>query len=180
MEDWTNQRIPLEQSIGTIFRKNTLFKMACRPPPPPLTSMCNFSFIYLIAKQLRQQMIEIYIYEQIVYLHLVQINPRRTWPRCQVQTNRLCQMRDNNSASRGNDLVPNKRNSLPCTISTSRHRSCKQRFGCLLFRIARIYESRVGSLDQRKVRGSGPLLWSAINPKYISPTYIHVDCRLTN
>ena len=43
----------------------------------------------------------------------------------------LCQMRDINSMSRGNALAPNRHNSVPCTVRTSRQRSCNQRVGCL-------------------------------------------------
>ena len=42
-------------------------------------------------------------------------------------------MRDINSMSRRNTLqAPNRRNSVPCTVRTSRQRSCNQRVGCLL------------------------------------------------
>ncbi len=51
-----------------------------------------------------------------------------------------CQMRDINSMSRGNALAPNRRNSAPCTVRTSRQRSFNQRVNCLLCSIVRIYE----------------------------------------
>ena len=42
----------------------------------------------------------------------------------------LCQMHDINSM--GNALAQNGRNSLPCSVSTCRQRSCNERVGCLL------------------------------------------------
>ena len=40
-------------------------------------------------------------------------------------------MHDINSMSRRNALAQNRHNSLPCTVRTSRQRSCNQRVGCL-------------------------------------------------
>ena len=40
-------------------------------------------------------------------------------------------MRDIKSMRRGNALSLNRRTSLPCTVRTSRQRSCNQRVGCL-------------------------------------------------
>ncbi len=57
-------------------------------------------------------------------------------------------------------VAPNMRNSLPCTVRTSKQRSCNKRVGCLLCSMAMIYDLWYGSLDKRKVRGLVPLLWS--------------------
>ncbi len=63
-----------------------------------------------------------------------------------------CQMCDIKSTSRGNAVAPNRCNSVPCTVRTSRQRSCDRRVGCLLFSMPRIYDLRNGSLDRHKVR----------------------------
>ena len=44
----------------------------------------------------------------------------------------LCQVRDINSQIRGNCLTQNRRNSISCTVRTSRQRSCNQRVGGLI------------------------------------------------
>ncbi len=56
----------------------------------------------------------------------------------------------------------NRRNSLVCTIRTSRQRSYNQRVVCLLCSMARIYDLWDSSLDNGQSQGgwSGPLLWS--------------------
>ncbi len=59
-------------------------------------------------------------------------------------------MRVINSKGRENALAPNWRNSLPCTVKTSR--LCNQRVGCLLDIMARIYDLLDGTLDKRQVR----------------------------
>ena len=41
----------------------------------------------------------------------------------------LCQMRDINKMRKGNALSQNWRNSVPCTIRTSKQRSCNQKVG---------------------------------------------------
>ncbi len=85
-------------------------------------------------------------------------------PRCSAQTALylllLCQMRDINRTSRENALSPTY------TVRTSRQRSCNQRVKCVLCSMAMIYDLLDGwidgSVDQRKVCGSGSLLWSGI------------------
>ena len=62
----------------------------------------------------------------------------------------LCQMRDINSGVGGKALAQNKRNSLPCTVRTSRQRSCNQRVSCLLYSMARINDPWNVSLEKRK------------------------------
>ncbi len=53
-------------------------------------------------------------------------------------------------------VAPSIRNSLPCTLRTSRQRSFNQRISCLLGSMARIYKLWDGSLDKRKVGGLVP------------------------
>ncbi len=65
----------------------------------------------------------------------------------------LCQMRNIDSMKRGNALASNRRNSVPCTVRTSRQRSCNQRVGCLQW---------LGS------RAFGPSKWSG--PRLLSTT----------
>ena len=50
----------------------------------------------------------------------------------------------------GNALAPNRRNSLPCTVRTSRQRSCNQRVGCL---------QQLGSRALGPAKRSGPRLF---------------------
>ncbi len=59
----------------------------------------------------------------------------------------LCQMHDINCTCRESFLTTNRRNSLPCTVRTSRPRSCNQRVSWLLCSMARIYDLWEGSLD---------------------------------
>ncbi len=67
------------------------------------------------------------------------------------------------AVSGGNCAMP-----WPKTVATPYHvqlglpdKGCTiKKVGCLLCRMARIYDLLDGSLDNRKVRGSGPLLWS--------------------
>ncbi len=61
-----------------------------------------------------------------------------------------------NSTSRVNALAPNRYNSLPCKVRTSKLSSSNKRVGCLLCSMARIYNLWEGTLDQRKVRGLVP------------------------
>ena len=61
-------------------------------------------------------------------------------------------MRDTNSTRWENALTPNRRNSLPYTVKTSRKGPCNQRVGCLLCSMARIDDILDGSSDKRKVR----------------------------
>ena len=63
------------------------------------------------------------------------------------------------STSRRNAFAQNRCKSLPCTVRTSRQRSCIQRVGCLLCSTGMIFDLCDVSVEQRKVRGSGPL-WS--------------------
>ena len=51
----------------------------------------------------------------------------------------------------GNALALNRRNSLPCTVSSFRQRSYNQSVDCLLCSMARIYDLLEGSLDQSMV-----------------------------
>ncbi len=46
---------------------------------------------------------------------------------------------DIKSTSRKNALTPNRSNLLPCTVETSRQGSGKQKVGCLLFSLVRIF-----------------------------------------
>ncbi len=48
-----------------------------------------------------------------------------------IPTAAVCQMRNINSMSRGNALAPNRCNSVPYTVRTSRQRLCYERVGCL-------------------------------------------------
>ena len=50
----------------------------------------------------------------------------------------------------------NRHNSLPCTVRTSRQRSCIKRVGCLLCSMAKTYDLCDGSLDKRKMRSLFP------------------------
>ena len=53
----------------------------------------------------------------------------------------------------GNALALNRRNSLPCTVRTSRQRSCNQRVGCL---------QELGSRALGPAKRSGPRLSSTV------------------
>ncbi len=64
-------------------------------------------------------------------------------------------------------MSPNRRNSLPCTVMTSRQRSSNQRVGCLLCSVVRTYK---GSQDLRQVCRSGRLLRSVWISSLITAT----------
>ena len=60
-------------------------------------------------------------------------------------------MHDISNASRRNALPPNRRNSLPGTVRTSRQRLCNQRVGCLPCSMAMIYGMSVWTSAPRCV-----------------------------
>ena len=66
------------------------------------------------------------------------------------------QIRNIIDMSMGNALAPNRSNSLPCPVWTSRQRSCNQTVGCLLCSMAKIYDLWYRSFDKHKVCGLFP------------------------
>ena len=93
----------------------------------------------------------------------------------------LCQIRDSISMSRGNALAQNRRNSIPCTVRTSRQRACNQRVGCLLCNMARINDLWDVSLDIGRAQGAwfGPLLFKFYVPLYFNFTLKKIFSYLT-
>ncbi len=57
---------------------------------------------------------------------------------------------------RGDALAPNRRNSLPCTVRTSRQGSCNHRVSFLLCKMASNYDLWDVSLDKCMLRGLVP------------------------
>ena len=88
--------------------------------------------------------------------------------------NRVAIWSDINSMRRGNAVAPNKRNSVPCTVRTSRQWSCNQRVSCLVYRVVRIYVGkRVLEQAQNARVCSLVVARRAIEFKYRNTAYQH-------
>ena len=86
-------------------------------------------------------------------------------------------MRDINSMSRGNALAPNRRNSLPCRVRTSRQRSCHESVGCLLYSVVRFYEVGRGGFCASLVPCFGQDDYRAATPHRNIITYFFLEIR---
>ena len=92
-------------------------------------------------------------------------------------------MRDINSTSRGEGclMAPNRRNSLPCTVRSSRQRLFNQRIGCLLLYVVEWLRSKGWGLwiSARCVVCSLIVVRMAVELKYRNTPYIHIISNLS-